>query len=106
MYAMDKGVADPDVANVLRFISTKLIILKKEKLHYTLCLKTPLGTVVFLFLWYNKFMYTCNKCKEKTKQLNWSTESKKWLCVSCDRSEKKTIRQDVKSGRNTLKYKG
>lgn len=48
-------------------------------------------------------MYNCKKCKETTKQLNWSNESKQWLCISCDRSEKKTIRQDVRTWRNTLK---
>lgn len=47
--------------------------------------------------------YICKECKQKTNQLNWSEESRQWLCVACDFKEKKTIRKDVKTWRNTLK---
>lgn len=47
-------------------------------------------------------MYICNKCKIKTKQLNWSYESKQWLCITCDKQEKKPFRKEMRTIKDTL----
>jgi len=47
--------------------------------------------------------YTCKKCKQKTSQLNWSFESKEWICPQCDFKEKKPLSKEVKTWRDIIK---